>query len=279
MMQIVFDRRQSVVPPPCVVAGRMIDTSAGLLEVATLGPQTGSPLILMSHGMGSWSSLQEIGERLIEQHPTRRIVAWSRPGCGNSPASADEGYDTLIHEARTVLPALMSALGIHRADFLGHSDGATIAMIFAALYPERVGRVIAIAPYAFSDSQTLAGVRALPGRECDSGLAQRLTAQHADAEAAYDRWRQRCLSNGVDGWSALDVLPGMTAPLLLVQGMEDEFASAEQISEIADSVSGPVDWVLLRGQGHFPQHDIPEQIVGLVTLHLGDVRKYASLYG
>jgi len=279
MMQIVFDRRQSVVPPPCFAAAPMLDTSAGLLEVVTLGPETGSPLILMSHGMGSWSSLRDIGERLVEQNPSRRIIAWSRQGCGNSPASADEGHDPLLHEARTVLPALMGALNIHRADFLGHSDGATIAMIFAALYPERVDRVIAIAPYGSSNSQTLAGVRALPCWASDSGLAQRLSAHHADVEAAYDRWRQRCLSNGVDGWSALDVLPGMTAPLLLIQGMEDEFATAEQISAIADSVSGPVNWVLLRGQGHFPQHDVPEQIVGLVSGHLGHVRKYASLYG
>ncbi|HTM76341.1 MAG TPA: alpha/beta hydrolase [Devosia sp.] len=262
-----------------VPTSRMIETAVGWLEVATLGPDSGRPLILVDHAMGDWASLFHIGQELAERQPSRRIIAWSRPGCGNSPAMAEAaGIDPLVQEARVVLPALMSALGIATADFLCHSDGATMAMMFAALFPDRVGRVVAIAPYGFADSQFADNTHALPAEEYASGLTMRLGAQHADAKATYRRWRERRLSNITSGWSALDVLAGMTAPLLLIQGTMDEFNSPEQISAVAEAVSGPVNWVLLRNQGHFLQHDVPEQIVCLASGHLEPGRRPMLLH-
>jgi pimeloyl-ACP methyl ester carboxylesterase len=248
---------------------QVLDTTCGPLEVATWGPDTGPALILIHHGMGSWLSLQHIGSQLAAQAPGRRIISWSRPGCGDSPFMTNiESTDPLVYEAGTVLPALMATLRITTADFLGHSDGATVAMIFASLFPEGVGRIVAIAPYAIADKQFIADTGALPVRERDSGLSLRLGAHHADPEATYLRWRQRRMQDIGRQWSALSLLSMLTAPLLLIQGTDDEYANPVQMRAIADAVSGPVDWVMIRNQGHFLLEDVPEQVTCLTGGHL-----------
>ena len=256
---------------------QMIETAAGLLEVASFGRENGRPLVLVSHGMGNWESLLEIGQHVLANDPGRRIIAWSRPGRGRSPAAGNiDNMDPLIHEAGIVLPALLTTLGISTADFVGHSDGATVALIFAALFPERAGRIAAIAPYAFADAHFEAATAELPATERESGLSDRLGAHHDTPQALYLAWTDHRRSHAMQHWSALDLLAGVAAPLLLIQGMEDAFSSPVQLSAIADVVSGPVKWVMLHGEGHFPQHDNPEQIFQLVEAHIDTVRSAAS---
>jgi pimeloyl-ACP methyl ester carboxylesterase len=263
------EARISSTPAQELPVPRNLMTDCGWLEVASFGPESGRSLVLMSHGMGSWSSLGPIGQRLAELDPGLRVIAWSRPGSGNSPAGNEPpAGDPLRHEAEVVVPALLGALGITSADFLGHADGATVAMIFASLFPSRVRKVISIAPYAFSDASFSCNGNLLPARERDSGLSDRLDANHADPEATYARWRRRRLEACARQWSALDLVSDMVAPLLLIQGTRDEFVAPDQASAIADAVSGPVNWVLLREQGHFLHHDVPEQVVRLVSSHL-----------
>lgn len=256
---------------------RMIETAAGLLEVASFGRENGAPLVLVSHGMGNWESLLEIGQHVLANDPGRRIVAWSRPGRGRSPVTAGniENIDPLIHEAGIVVPALLAALGIATADFLGHSDGATVALIFAALFPERAGRIVAIAPYAFADTHFEVATAELPATERESGLSDRLGAHHDNPQTLYLAWTDHRRMHAMQQWSALDLFEGVAAPLLLIQGMEDEFASPVQLSAISGVVSGPVKWVMLHGEGHFPQHDNPEQIFRLVEAHIDPVRPTA----
>lgn len=257
-------------------SSQMIETAAGLLEVVSFGRENGAPLVLVSHGMGSWESLLEIGQHVLANDPGRKIIAWSRPGRGRSPAAVNiENIDPLIHEAGIVLPALLSALGITTADFLGHSDGATVALIFAALFPERAGRIAAIAPYAFADTHFDAATAELPATERESGLSDRLGAHHDNPQALYLAWTDHRRTHAMQRWSALDLFEGVAVPLLLIQGMDDEFASPVQLSAIAGVVSGPVKWVMLHGEGHFPQHDNPEQIFRLVEAHIDPVRSAA----
>jgi pimeloyl-ACP methyl ester carboxylesterase len=252
----------------------MIDTAAGWIEIATLGPEDGRPLIMIDHAMASWTSFHHIGRELVELDPACQVVTWSRPGCGKTPPAAGASdSDALLHEARVILPALMRALGIGVADFLGHSEGATVALMFASLFPDSARRVISLAPCGFADRRFVEDTQAMPAADPESGIAARLSSLHADPAATYHRWRQRRMSAAGSSWSALDLLKDMTAPLLLIQGTADEFNSPEQMTAIADAVSGPVDWVMLRNQGHFLHHDVPHQIASLVTGHLQDRRR------
>ena len=245
---------------------RTVQTIAGMLDITLYGPDDGEAIVLTSHGMGSRESFDEVARHLAATLPDRRIVSWSRPGCGDSPDHGDlwRAADPLVHEATVVLPALMAVLGIRRADLVGHADGATVSLVFAARFPERTGQVVAIAPRAFMDAQFRAMTESLPPGERESGLSERLAARHAQAQSTYDNWLSRCRTQLRQGWSALREIYGMAAPLLLVQGLDDEFASADQLTAVAEAVAGPVDWVLFRNQGHFPQHDDPERVFRVI---------------
>lgn len=232
MLHVNIDNdRLSVFARSAHPASQMVDTTVGPLEFATIGPKTGFPILLVSDAMGSLTSLHSVGERLAACFPGRRIIVWSRPGCGTSPAlDLPAGEERLRFEATAVLPALLDALHAKRIDIVGNGCGAAISMIFAALCPERVGKVVAIAPMAHA------------GRQTGSSAPE-------------------------PAWSALDAMAGMQAPLLLIQGMDDEFAGSAQIDSISEMVAGPISWVLLREHGRVPQNDNPDKIVSLIHSH------------
>lgn len=251
------------------VTSAMVQTSAGDIEVAAYGPTSGDAIVLVSHGVGSWSSLHQIALRLARTDPNMRIIAWSRPGCGLSPCYREPDLsEPLLCEATVVLPALLDALHIAAASFLAHADGATVALIFAGLFPERTIGVAALAPYGFADAQILAAVMALPSSERESELSEQLNAYHPEPEAVYERWRRRRISECSRGWSAIGHFTRISAPLLIVQGIEDAFISLGQMTAIAAGVTGPVDWVMLKNTGHFLAREASEQLVAVVLRHL-----------
>ena len=248
---------------------RLVTTSIGAIDVYETGNVDGEAIVLVTHGLGSLESFEEIADGLATRFPHRRIVAYSRPGRGRSPAlnHAVPGED-LASEASLVLPALMRALGIRSADFVGHSDGAAIAALAACLNPGLAGRLVAIAPQVFADAQFARATDALPEEHRRIGLSERLGALHLDDAGAFRLWRAARQGLCAKPNAVLDRLEGLTAPILLVQGLRDEFGSSNQVSMIATRASGPVKWVLLQRDGHFVHLDNPGQMLDLIESHL-----------
>ncbi|HZG27427.1 MAG TPA: alpha/beta hydrolase [Ensifer sp.] len=240
---------------------QIVDTDAGQIETLDIGPQQDRAILLVTHGLGSVHSMEEIAEGLNARFPGRRIVCYSRPGRGASPEP--EGRTTaniLSHEAHAVLPALARALGLTSVDIVAHSDGVAVAMLFACAHPWMVGRMVAISP------QVHAGEGAC---QTDGlGEIEKLCADHADLKAA-----TRCRAAQYDALSAdpcmvLDRVGALTAPLLLIQGLRDEYGAQRQMEALSDRVHGPMKWVMLRHDGHFPQHDNPDVVIDMICSHL-----------
>lgn len=245
---------------------RMVATAYGPLEVADFGRD--APVVLLHHGFGSWASLIRLGQGLAEKG--KRVIAYSRAGCGRSPAISDFGPNYLHQEGAFALPALLDALGIERADLLGHSDGATISLIAAARHPDRVNRVVAIAPHVFVEQCTVDGVRAIAARDATDEFQARLARRHLDPEVAYNRWRDLWLSDKFRTWSIEPLLHDVRTPLVLLQGTEDEFGTEEQLRRIVTSVSGLSSYRMLEGLGHNPHLQDPETVFRLIAEVLSD---------
>ena len=257
---------------------RTVQTSEGPVDVAETGPAMGPAIVLVTHGLGSLESFEEIALGLATRLPHHRIVTYSRPGTGRTPfpAYVNPGAQ-LLWEATASLRALLGALDIDRADLVGHSDGAVVAMLFACIHPELVRSLVAVAPQVFADTQFIQATRNLPADEAPRILRHQLGATHADDALAYARWRAArealCQTPG----ALLDQIEGLTAPVLFVQGLRDEFGSSNQVSLASGLVAGPVKWVLLQRDGHVPQYDNPEQTLALIENHLA--RATSSLSG
>lgn len=246
----------------------LISTGAGEIDVVSFGNASGPALILLPHGLADWSSFESIAVDLAAKNPDLRIIILSRPGCGRTPAFDARVIDPQFYEASYVLPALMDKLEIPYASFVGHMDGASIALIFAGLFPERVRGIVALAAYGFGDDYlrtTLIGIRSR--RDGPSWLSN-LEGGGADPDATFRGWREKRLAECERGWSAIKFLACISAPVLLVQGSRDEFISADQVAAIASQLRGEVFWVTLRNAGHLLHHENPEQVISLLQRQL-----------
>jgi pimeloyl-ACP methyl ester carboxylesterase len=175
-------------------------------------------------------------------------------------------------EALVVLPALLETLGLEQPLLIGHSDGASIAIIHAgAGYP--VAGLVLIAPHVFVEVRTLDGIRAAR-RSYEAGpLRARLARYHADVDATFDGWSGAWLDPAFADWNIEEFLPNVTAPALIIQGREDEYATMAQVDTIARSLRGPVSSVVLEGVGHAPHLEAPNATLGYVAAFLPEIMR------
>lgn len=240
-----------------------IDTDAGRIETLDIGAGQDRAILLVTHGLGSVHSLEEIAEGLNARFPGRRIIAYSRPGRGASPeADGVPAKSLLAHEAHAVLPALMRALALTSVDIVAHSDGVAVAMLFACTHPWMIDRIVAICP------QIHAGEGA-DENQCACDI-EKLCADHKSNQAAIRCWSAQCEALTAEPGMVLEHVGALTAPLLLIQGLKDEYGAQRQMEALSDRVHGPMKWVMLRHDGHFPQHDNADLVIDMICGHLAD---------
>ncbi len=248
---------------------RLVKTDAGVLDVLDIGSGQTHAIILITHGLGSLESFQEVAEGLETRFPGKRIIAYSRPGRGRSEGpNRLEPADYLSFEACLTIPAIMRALGLVSADFVAHSDGAAVAMLFACMTPWMVNRIVAIAPQVCADPQYVASTAALRAAQNLPEALERLGATHLDPALAVHYWTMARLALCANPDYVLDRLQKLNAPLLLIQGLKDDLGAPQQMSAISARVPGQMNWVILRQDGHYPQHDSTDVVLDMISGHL-----------
>jgi pimeloyl-ACP methyl ester carboxylesterase len=182
------------------------------------------------------------------------VIAWSRQGFGQSdPLPAPPGRDYL-HRAAERIPPLLDALGVERAHLYGHSDGAAIALLAAAAFPRRVASLILEAPHVSVEAQTAAAIVAVRDAYPHGELRARLARHHRDPDRVFANWAETWLDPDFQSWSIEDLLPEVTAPVLLIQGKDDPYFSLGQLDRIARVVPA-TRRLELAGCGHAPYRE------------------------
>lgn len=221
-----------------------------------------APIVFLHEGLGSVAAWRDFPDRLCAACGLPGLV-YSRPGYGRStPRRADArwGPRYLHTQALEVLPALLSELGIQRPWLFGHSDGATIALLHAASFPDAVAGAIVVAPHVFVEQKALDGIaRARAAYEAGT-LRQRLARVQGDPDSAFYGWCDAWLSPSFRGWNIEADIAPLRAPLLAVQGEDDEYGTLEQLDRIARVVPHTQRLVLAHC-GHIPQRDAPQQVI------------------
>ncbi len=214
-----------------------------------------APLLFLHEGLGSVALWRGFHHRVAEA-TGRRAVAWSRLGHGFSdPPPVPRTARFMHHEADVVVPALRAALDLDDPVLVGHSDGASIALIHAA--HTEVSGLAVLAPHVFVEEFGLGGVRAARTAYDEGDLRARMARRHRDPDAAFRNWNDVWLSDGFRAWDLRPELPGITCPVLAVQGTEDPYGTVAHVRAVRDGVTGPVR-LLVLDCGHAPHLEAPE---------------------
>jgi pimeloyl-ACP methyl ester carboxylesterase len=158
-------------------------------------------------------------------------------------------------EALEILPALRAALGLAAPILVGHSDGASIALIHAAAATWPVAGLILEAPHVFVEALSLRSIAEARTAYDSGGLKTRLVRYHEDVETAFRGWNDAWLSPGFRDWTIAGRLPAIRCPTLLIQGADDPYGTLAQLDAIERGVAGPCERLVLPRCGHTPHRE------------------------
>jgi len=239
------------------------------IEHAWIGARQGAqPLIVFLHeGLGSLALWKDFPEALCAACGCRGLV-YSRPGYGRStPRAATEawGLDFLHRQAHQVLPAFLAALGVVDPPWLfGHSDGASIALLYAAAHPARVAGAVLLAPHVMVEDIALTNIAQARAAYLDGDLRPRLAKYHADPDSAFWGWNDIWLHPPFKAWSIEAEIEAVRCPLLAVQGLDDEYGTLEQIHSIARRLP-QTQCLALADCGHSAHRDQAAAVIKAAT--------------
>ncbi|MFQ5755572.1 MAG: alpha/beta fold hydrolase [Acidiferrobacterales bacterium] len=246
------------------------------LEYEWIGPAPAeSPTLVFLHeGLGCLGMWKDFPPQLAA-HTGCSALIYSRSGYGDSSPLARPQTSHYLHdEALTVLPAVLQAMDVSQPILIGHSDGASLALIYAGSDISAARGLILEAPHVFVEDVTLAGVRRAGETYRSTDLAQKLARFHGDqTNAVFWRWYDTWLSPEFRDWNIEEYLPRIKCPVMIIQGEGDEYGTKEQVDAIASQVSGPVEVLTLPGCGHTPHRDqievTSQAMTGFVRTLLG----------
>ena len=244
------------------------------LEVAWVGSDdVAAPVMVFLHeGLGSVAMWKDFPDALCRTLKMRGLV-YSRPGYGASTSrSADEEWsvDFMHKQAQEILPALLIKLDIQNPWLFGHSDGGSIALLFAARFPTVPAGVITVAPHIMVEDISIASIRVARDAYLQQGLRERLARYHRDVDSAFFGWNDIWLSPAFRSWNIEDELAAIRCPLLAIQGEDDEYGSLQQVFGIRDKVPA-TQVVVLLACGHSPHRDQPEKLTAAVQQFVAQV--------
>ncbi|PWV63181.1 alpha/beta fold hydrolase [Plasticicumulans acidivorans] len=242
------------------------------------GPTQAPTLVLLHEGLGCLAQWRDFPERLVAATGCG-VFAYTRAGYGgSSPVTLPRPKDYVHREALGVLPQVLDAVGIETAVLIGHSDGGSIALIHAGgVYDPRVRGAVTMAAHVFVEDVTLAGIRAARVAWEQRGLRERLAKYHGDnVDCAFFGWNDTWLRADFADWNLEHYLPAIHVPLLVMQGIDDEYGTPRQVEAIAAQTGGPVDARLLENCAHNPVREQPEQVLGLIADFVHEVTGRAA---
>jgi pimeloyl-ACP methyl ester carboxylesterase len=220
-------------------------------------------LVFLHEGLGCVDMWRDFPS-LVARETGCRTVVYSRWGYGRSePLDRPRSPRYMHDEALHTLPDLREALGLERVALIGHSDGASIALIHAGASRWPVDGLAVMAPHEFVESVTLEGIRAAGKAWERTDLPRRLGRYHRDPEGVFRAWHDTWLSPAFRDWSIEAYLAGIRCPILAIQGEDDEYATMAQLDAItAQAIASPhVEQLRLPRCGHSPHRDQPEAVL------------------
>ena len=253
-----------------------VDVPGGRVFVRKWMPETAtisSPIILLHDSLGSVGLWRDFPDALA-RCGRRPVIGYDRLGFGRSTARREPpSVDFIREEAEVFFPSIRSALGITDFSLFGHSVGGAMALLIASLPGSRCDTVVSESTQAFVDQRTLAGILAAKEQFRSPEEFKKLTKWHGDkAQWVLDAWTNVWLSPAFASWSLEPYLQQVRCPVLAIHGELDEYGPVEFPRRIISHVKGPAELVILRGCGHVPHREQPNEVLQRVSSFMANWR-------
>ena len=225
---------------------------------------TGPELVFLHEGLGSVAHWRDFPRR-VAAATSCGVTVYSRYGSGRSDLLTDPRTVRYMHdEALNALPELLSQLRIEDPVLVGHSDGASIALIHAGAH-DRVRGLVLLAPHVFVEDLSVASIAEAKVKFETTDMAEKLSLYHRDAARTFWGWNDIWLHPDFRSWNIEEYLPSITCPILVIQGLDDQYGTMAQVDAIAKQSGGPVELLRLADCRHSPQRDQPEAVLEAVA--------------
>jgi pimeloyl-ACP methyl ester carboxylesterase len=281
-----------------MVQGRRLEIQRIEIQRSEAGAPTGSPapeLVFLHEGLGSSSLWKDFPARVAAATGCP-VTVYSRYGHGNSDPLTEPRPVRFMHdEALETLPDLLAQLHIENPILIGHSDGGSIALIFACSNqagsnqagsnqagPSHAGSAIAgancrvrglvlLAPHVFVEDLSIASISQAKLNFQATNLPEKLARHHRDAARTFRGWNDIWLHPDFRAWNIEEYLPSIRCPILAIQGFDDEYGTMAQVQAIAAKSGGPVEILALENCRHSPHRDQPDAVLQAITKFVAHV--------
>jgi pimeloyl-ACP methyl ester carboxylesterase len=251
-----------------LTASGFLTIGAAHLEYRMIGPapEQAHTIVMLHEGLGSAGLWGDFPEKL-QAATGAGVFAYSRAGYGNStPAKLPRPLDYMHVEALDVLPKLIDKIGFRRGLLLGHSDGASIAAIYAGSHQDhRVQGLALIAPHFIVEDVSVASIAEIKTAYETTNLKEKLARWHKDVDNAFYGWNGAWLDPKFRDWDISEYLAYIRVPIAIVQGADDQYGTMRQIEIAQEECYCPVDVTIIAGAGHSPQREAANETLAVIA--------------
>jgi pimeloyl-ACP methyl ester carboxylesterase len=255
-----------------MLSSHIVDIDGQQLECACIDTGCAGPQFVFLHeGLGSVALWRDFPQHVLAATGGSALV-YSRLGYGRSQALSRPRTPDYMHaEALVTLPRVLDRFAIAAPILVGHSDGASIALIHAGEAERAVRAVIALAPHVFVESLSLASIAAAADAYRETDLRSRLSRYHEHVESAFRGWNDIWLTPAFRTWNIVPSVARITCPLLLIQGRDDEYGTLAQLDAIEEAAGMRVERLELARCGHSPHRDQPSATLEAIARFVASV--------
>ncbi len=233
-------------------------------------------LVFLHEGLGSVSLWRDFPDKVARATRCRALV-YSRGGYGQSDGLDGPRTARFMHEeAEQTLPKILAALSIDRPILVGHSDGASIAIVYTSQAENGVRALVAMAPHVMVEAVSVTSIAKIAETYEKTDLRARLARHHKHVDDAFYGWARTWLSPPFQTWSLGAEASRLACPTLLIQGVDDEYGTLAQLDAIEQVAKGPVQRLVLASCGHSPHRDRESAVLDAITAFVERVRAQAE---
>ena len=255
-----------------MIAGS-ITLPEGEIETAWWGgsAKEAPTLVLLHEGLGCVDLWRDVPDKL-ERATGCSVFAYSRFGYGRSDTTPlPRPLDYMQREATDVLPRVLQAAGVRRAVVVGHSDGGSIAAVYAATAPRdpHLIGLVTIAAHFFVEDLNIRSIEKIRQDYASTELRERLARYHLDVDTAFHGWNDAWLDPGFRAFDLTPYLPDIRVPVLALQGADDPYGTDEQLTVMKAHVKAPIQTRLIPGARHSPHLEAKDATLQAIVDFVG----------